>query len=138
MAEGLAEMLRARGPIRRVGVVGMGYVGIPSAVLFAHSGAFSEVVGFQRDSPSSGFKIAMLNRGENPLKGEEPDLGEMLAKVVVAGTFRCSPDFSLVSRMDAVTLAIQTPFRDPKDLVPDFRPLEEMFTRAVLGTGHRG
>ena len=125
MTGGLAEVLRARGPIRRVGVVGMGYVGIPSAVLFAHSGAFREVLGFQRDSPGSGHKIGMLNRGENPLKGDEPDLGEMLAEVVSRGTFRCTPDFSLVSGMDAVTLAIQTPFRNPKDLVPDFGPLHE-------------
>ena len=122
---GLAKVLGAKGPIGRVGVVGMGYVGIPSAVLFADSGAFEEVIGFQRDSPSSGYKIDLLNRGETPLKGEEPDLGEMLKKVVGAGTFRCSPDFSLVSGLDAVTLAIQTPFRDPKDLIPDFTPLHD-------------
>jgi len=121
----LEGVLREKGPIRRVGVVGMGYVGIPSAVLFALSGAFREVVGFQRDSPDSGYKIRMLNRGENPLKGDEPDLGKMLAKVVANGTFRCSPDFSLVSGMDAITLAIQTPFRNPADLVPDFGPLHE-------------
>jgi UDP-N-acetyl-D-mannosaminuronic acid dehydrogenase len=128
MTGGLAEVLRRKGPIRRVGVVGMGYVGIPSAVLFARSGAFSEVIGFQRDSPSSGYKIALLNRGENPLRGDEPDLGDLLAGAVKAGTFRCSSDFSLVSGLDAVTLAIQTPFRDPKDLVPDFGPLEEGLT----------
>jgi UDP-N-acetyl-D-mannosaminuronic acid dehydrogenase len=121
----LEGAIHARGPIRRVGVVGMGYVGIPSAVLFARSGAFSEVIGFQRDSPGSGYKIAMLNRGESPLKGEEPDLGEMLREVVSTGAFRCSPDFSLVSGLDAVTLAIQTPFRNPADLVPDFGPLHE-------------
>jgi UDP-N-acetyl-D-mannosaminuronic acid dehydrogenase len=125
MTGDLEQLLRARGPIRRVGVVGMGYVGIPSAVLFARSGAFREVIGFQRDSPGSGYKIAMLNRGENPLKGEEPDLGELLREVISAGTFRCSPDFSLVSGLDAVTLAIQTPFRNPADLVPDFGPLHE-------------
>jgi UDP-N-acetyl-D-mannosaminuronic acid dehydrogenase len=125
LKKGLAQILEAKGPIERVGVVGMGYVGIPSAVLFADSGAFEEVIGFQRASPTSGYKIDLLNRGESPLKGEEPDLREMLAKVVGAGVFRCSPDFSLVSGMDAVTLAIQTPFRDPKDLVPDFTPLHE-------------
>jgi UDP-N-acetyl-D-mannosaminuronic acid dehydrogenase len=125
MTEDLARVLRARGPIERVGVVGMGYVGIPSAVLFAHSGAFREVVGFQRDSPSSGYKIGMLNRGENPLKGEEPDLGEMLRRVVEQGILRCTPDFSRIADMDAVTLAIQTPFRNPADLVPDFTPLHD-------------
>ena len=125
MKKGLEHILQEKGPIERVGVMGMGYVGIPSAVLFAHSGAFQEVIGFQRDSPSSGYKIAMLNRGESPLKGEEPDLGEMLAKVVAQGTFRCTSDFSLISGMDAVTIAIQTPFRNPADLIPDFTPLHE-------------
>ncbi|HVP25648.1 MAG TPA: nucleotide sugar dehydrogenase, partial [Methanomicrobiales archaeon] len=123
--KGLARILGAKGPIERVGVVGMGYVGIPSAVLFADSGAFEEVIGFQRDSPTSGYKIGLLNRGESPLKGEEPDLGEILARVVDRGAFRCTSDFSLISGLDAVTLAIQTPFRDPKDLIPDFTPLHE-------------
>jgi len=125
MKKGLEHVLQEKGPIENVGVVGMGYVGIPSAVLFANSGAFQEVVGFQRDSPSSGYKIGMLNRGESPLKGEEPDLGEMLGKVVEEGTFRCTSDFSLIPEMDAVTLAIQTPFRNPADLIPDFTPLHE-------------
>lgn len=125
MKKGLDHILQAKGPIERVGVVGMGYVGIPSAVLFADSGAFQEVIGFQRDSPSSGYKIVMLNRGESPFKGEEPDLGEMLGRVVAEGTFRCTSDFSLISEMDAVTLAIQTPFRNPADLIPDFTPLHE-------------
>ena len=125
MKKGLEHILQEKGPIARVGVVGMGYVGIPSAVLFAGSGAFREVIGFQRDSPSSGYKIGMLNRGESPLKGEEPDLGEMLARVVAQGTFRCTSDFSLIRDSDAVTLAIQTPFRDPADLIPDSTPLHE-------------
>ena len=50
--------------------------GIPAAALFADSPKFEHVYGFQRDSPSSGYKIAMLNRGESPLKGEEPGLEE--------------------------------------------------------------
>jgi len=49
----------------------------------------------------------------------------MLEKVVAQGTFRCTSDFSLISGMDAVTLAIQTPFRNPADLIPDFTPLHE-------------
>lgn len=112
-----------RGPIRTIGVVGMGYVGIPSAALFADTPGYDKVYGFQRDSPTSGYKIEMLNRGECPLAGEEPGLPELIRKVVLAGKFRCTPDFSSISECDAVMLAIQTPFRDPKDLEPDFSPL---------------
>ena len=54
---------------------------------------FDFVYGFQRDSASSGYKIAMLNRGESPLKGEEPGLEDLLKKVVAAGKFSCTSDF---------------------------------------------
>ncbi|EJG08341.1 nucleotide sugar dehydrogenase [Methanofollis liminatans DSM 4140] len=121
----LSSILQEKGPIRTVGVVGMGYVGIPAAALFADAPAFDHVYGFQRDSLSSGYKIAALNRGESPLKGEEPGLEDLLQRVVSAGTFTCTPDFSKVAECDAVTLAIQTPFADPKDLIPDFTPLVE-------------
>ncbi|MFY9981183.1 MAG: nucleotide sugar dehydrogenase, partial [Methanoregula sp.] len=74
----LEALIRERGPIKKIGVIGMGYVGIPAAALFADSPKFEHVYGFQRDSPSSGYKIAMLNRGESPLKGEEPGLEALL------------------------------------------------------------
>ncbi|NLM30136.1 MAG: nucleotide sugar dehydrogenase, partial [Methanomicrobiales archaeon] len=125
MKSKLQSIIDRRGPIRNIGVVGMGYVGIPAAVLFADAPEFEFVRGFQRDSPSSGYKIAMLNRGESPLKGEEPGLEELLSRVVGAGKFRCTPDFSEIAECDAVTLAIQTPFKDPKDLIPDFSALIE-------------
>jgi UDP-N-acetyl-D-mannosaminuronic acid dehydrogenase len=121
----LETLLRKRGPIKKIGVIGMGYVGIPAAALFADAPAFDHVWGFQRDSPSSGYKVAMLNRGESPLKGEEPGLEELLEKVVKAGKFRCTSDFSMIAELDAVTLSIQTPFLNKEDLLPDFSALKE-------------
>ncbi len=125
MSERLQSIIDQRGPIRTIGVIGMGYVGIPAAALFADAPEFDSVIGFQRDSASSGYKIAMLNRGESPLKGEEPGLEELLTKVVGAGKFRCTSDFSKIAECDAVALAIQTPFLNPKDLIPDFSALNE-------------
>src|SRR5512136_376932 len=121
----LETLFLKRGPIRKIGVIGMGYVGIPAAALFADSPAFERVYGFQRESPTSGYKIAMLNRGESPLKGEEPGLEELLAKVVAAGKFSCTSDFSKIRDLDAVTLSIQTPFLNKEDLLPDFSALKE-------------
>ena len=121
----LAEIIQKRGPIKKIGVIGMGYVGIPAAALFADTPRFDHVYGFQRDSPSSGYKIAMLNRGESPLKGEEPGLEELLAKVVAAGKFSCTSDFSKIRKLDAVTLSIQTPFLNKEDLLPDFSALQD-------------
>ncbi|HWQ47473.1 MAG TPA: nucleotide sugar dehydrogenase [Methanosarcina sp.] len=121
----LEKLFKEIGPIKKIGVLGMGYVGIPSAVLFADAPCFNKVLGFQRNSKSSSYKIDMLNRGESPLKGEEPGLEDLISKVVKAGKFECTPDFSKISELDAVTLAIQTPFANPKDLEPDFSALIE-------------
>lgn len=121
----LADIIKKRGPIKRIGVIGMGYVGIPAAALFAASPQFDKVYGFQRDSPSSGYKIAMLNRGESPLKGEEPGLDDLLKSVVSSGKFSCTSDFSKIAGLDAVTLSIQTPFLNKEDLLPDFSALKE-------------
>jgi len=121
----LASLLKKRGPIKRIGVVGMGYVGIPAAALFAASPYFDSVFGFQRNSPSSGYKIAMLNRGESPMKGEEPGLSDLLFEVVSNDKFSCTSDFSKIAGLDAVTVAIQTPFTNKDDLSPDFSALME-------------
>jgi UDP-N-acetyl-D-mannosaminuronic acid dehydrogenase len=121
----LRALIQKRGPIKKIGVIGMGYVGIPAAALFADSPAFDFVFGFQRDSLSSGYKIEMLNRGESPLKGEEPGLEELLRKVVVAKKFCCTSDFTKITGLDAVTLSIQTPFLSKEDLLPDFSALTE-------------
>ena len=126
----LKEILDKKGPIRKIGVIGMGYVGIPAAALFADSDNFDLVLGFQRDSPSSGYKIEMINRGESPLKGDEPGLEDLINKVVKAGEFQCTSDFSRISEVDAVTLAIQTPFANPHDLEPDFSALIEGIRQA--------
>jgi UDP-N-acetyl-D-mannosaminuronic acid dehydrogenase len=125
MKDSLELLYDARGPIRNIGVIGMGYVGIPSALLFADIPKIEHVWGFQRVSKSSGYKIEMLNRGESPLKGEEPGIEDLLRKVVEAGTFCCTDDFSRIAEVDAVTLAIQTPFLNPSDLIPDFSALRE-------------
>ncbi len=69
MSNRLQSLISAGGgSIKKIGVVGMGYVGIPAAVLFADAPPEFESVlgGFQRASASSGYKIDMLNRGESP------------------------------------------------------------------------
>lgn len=126
----LESLIGKRGPIQTIGVIGMGYVGIPAAALFADADRFLKVYGFQRDSPSSGYKISMLNSGQNPLKGEEPGLDDLIASVVGRGKFTCTSDFSKIQDCDAVTIAIQTPFLNPKDLIPDFSALEEGIRQA--------
>jgi len=61
----------------KIAVIGMGYVGIPAAVLLANAGY--NVTGIQRRSTRSGWKIDWLNQGKCPIGGNEPELPQMLA-----------------------------------------------------------
>ena len=66
----------------RIAVIGMGYVGIPAAVLFADVPDF-EVVGVQRRSQRSGWKIDLLNQGRSPFPDNEPEIGELIRRVAL-------------------------------------------------------
>lgn len=101
----------------------MGYVGIPAAALFADVEGFS-VVGIQRRSKRSGWKIDWLNDGKNPIGGDEPGLSELIQKVVKKGTFRVTDDFSECSDADAILIDVQTP-TDEKG-IPHYESLKEV------------
>ena len=104
--------MKKKGPIKKIGVIGMGYVGIPSAAVFADSPVYDFVWGFQRNSVSSGYKIAMLNKGECPLDGREPGLRELIERIVEKNKFGCTSDMTKISEVDAVTIAVETPFQN--------------------------
>jgi len=108
----------------KVVVVGMGYVGIPAAALFADAEGF-EVVGIQRRSKRSGWKIDMLNEGKNPIGGDEPGLEELIHRVVVEKkTFSVTDDISTCSDADAILLDVQTP--TDADRVPRYESLRDV------------
>ena len=88
----------------------MGYVGIPAAVLLADAGY--DVVGIQRRSKRSGWKIDWLNEGRCPIGGKEPELPELLKKVVSENKFRVTEDFSAVKDVDFILIDVQTPTDD--------------------------
>jgi len=109
--------------LKKIVVIGMGYVGIPAAALFADVEGFS-VVGIQRRSKRSGWKIDWLNEGKNPIGGDEPGLSELIQKVVKKGTFRVTDDFSECSDADAILIDVQTP-TDEKG-IPHYESLKEV------------
>src|SRR5512139_1404865 len=122
MNQDLKTVLRQRGPIKKIGVLGMGYVGVPAAIVFAACPVFDFVWGFQRDSASSGYKIGLLNSGESPFSLSEPSLNPLLSQVVRARRFRCTSDFSKISEVDAITIAVETGFLDPERMIDDSNP----------------
>jgi len=89
-------------------IVGMGYVGIPVAALFADVKGMN-VTGVQRRSKRSGWKIDALNEGRNPIEGDEPELEELVKRVVEKGSFTATDDISVYGKADAILIAVQTP-----------------------------
>ncbi len=76
--EALARAARAQG-LEIVVVMGVGFVGAVMAAIVADTkdaqGRSSKlVIGCQRPSPRSYWKIPMLNRGESPVKAEDPEV----------------------------------------------------------------
>ena len=108
---------------KKIVVVGMGYVGIPAAALFADVDDFN-VVGIQRRSKRSGWKIDWLNKGKNPIGGDEPGLSELIERVVKKKTFRVTEDFSECADADAILIDVQTP-TDEKG-IPHYESLKEV------------
>lgn len=83
-----------------IGVVGLGYVGLPLAVEKAKAGY--KVIGF--DVQES--KVDMVNKGHNYI-GDVVD--DELAELVKSGKLMATSDFSFVKEVDAVSICVPTP-----------------------------
>lgn len=90
-----------------VGVVGLGYVGLPLAVEFAKSEV--RVLGFDKSS----VKVEKINKKENYIKDiEDNELEELVSK----GALKAEVDFSKMKECDALIICVPTPldkFRKP-------------------------
>lgn len=110
-------------------VIGMGYVGIPCAALFADVEGF-RVIGVQRRSRRSGWKIDALNAGQSPFGGDEPGLQELVRRVALEKrTFRVTDDIAVCREADVILIDVQTPVDG--DRVPQYESLRE----AAAGAG---
>jgi len=83
-----------------VGVVGLGYVGLPLAVEKAKAGF--KTIGFDIQPE----KVAMVNRGENYI-GDIVDVE--LAEIVSKGLLSATNDFSFIKDVDFVAICVPTP-----------------------------
>ncbi|HPS80115.1 MAG TPA: UDP binding domain-containing protein [Thermoanaerobaculaceae bacterium] len=123
--ETLAAEARARGQ-EVVVVMGVGFVGAVMAAIVADTvdkatGQPSKfVIGCQRPSPRSYWKIPMLNRGESPVKAEDPEVDPMIARCVrdkktLTATF--NPD--CLALADCVVVDVQCDYK--KESLGDLR-----------------
>jgi UDP-N-acetyl-D-mannosaminuronic acid dehydrogenase len=102
-------------------VLGLGYVGLPVACLFAEAGF--PVVGIRRSQD----KVDMINRGECPIQGKEPGLAELLRRVVGGGRFRATTDYMVCRDARIVLIAVETPV-DPMTNKPAYQALRGALT----------
>ncbi len=89
-----------------VGVIGLGYVGLPLAVEFALHGF--TVTGFDVDA----WKVGEINAGRSYIGDVK---SEDVATTVKAGTLRATTDMSKLHDVDVVDICVPTPLRKTRD-----------------------
>jgi UDP-N-acetyl-D-glucosamine dehydrogenase len=97
----------------RVGVIGMGYVGLPLVHAFCDNGF--EVLGFDIDPT----KVERLNRGESYIKHIP---SETIAGLVASGRFSATTDYAQIGQADAILICVPTPLTKTRD--PDLSFVE--------------
>lgn len=90
----------------KLGIVGLGYVGLPLAVAFAHEGF--TVIGVDVDPG----KVASLSHGESYI---EDIPSAVLEPLVKAGLILATTDYADLAEVDAVSICVPTPLRKTKD-----------------------
>lgn len=97
-AADLLRRIEARDAI--VGVIGLGYVGLPLALATIRAG--HRVIGFDIDAP----KVAGLNGGRSPLR----HIGDAaLGDAIAAGDFQATTDFDRLEEADILLICVPTP-----------------------------
>ncbi len=100
----LLEKIAAREA--RVGVVGLGYVGLPLAVEFAEAGF--QTLGIDVD----GEKTRLINGG---LSYIDDVPSERVGELVEAGKLRASQSYADLRQVDAISVCVPTPLRKTRD-----------------------
>ncbi len=102
--EHLLERIRDRSA--RIGIIGVGYVGLPLATVFGAAGF--RVTGFDI-SPE---RVAALNAGQSYVE-DVPSAS--LERLIAAGLLDATTDYSRLAEMDAISICVPTPLRKTRD-----------------------
>jgi nucleotide sugar dehydrogenase len=117
--ESLAKLIANHDAV--VGVVGLGYVGLPFAVEKAKVGF--TVIGIDQN-PS---RVAAVNRGENYILDVVDD---ELAEAVSSGRLTATESFEVIPKLDVIVVAVPTPLT--RNLTPDLRYVERVTREIAL------
>jgi len=89
-----------------LGVIGLGYVGLPVACAFAQTGFRALGVEIRPE------RVATINSARSPIEGNEPGLSELLAEVVGKNLLVASTDYVPLREADVVLINVETPVDD--------------------------
>ena len=90
----------------RIGIIGLGYVGLPLAIEFAEAGY--NVLGIDKDVN----KIKMLNEGNSYIADIDSDV---VSTLVEQDRLQVTVDFEQISDLDAISICVPTPLRKTRD-----------------------
>ena len=90
----------------KVGVIGLGYVGLPLAIEFVKAGF--EVTGIDVDEK----KVNFINSGTNYIKDVDDSI---LKQTVEQNSLTATTDFSVVNSLDAISICVPTPLNKEKN-----------------------
>jgi len=90
----------------QIGVIGLGYVGLPLAMEFVRAGF--HVTGIDVDQE----KVKKLNRGENYIQDIED---EPVKNAVEMNQLSATSDFSVIQNLDAISICVPTPLNKQKN-----------------------
>jgi len=102
--QSLLEKLNKKGA--HVGILGLGYVGLPLAVVFADAGF--TVTGIDPDKR----KVDALMEGKSYIQDVS---SEQVARLVSSGKLKATTDFAALNEIDAVSVCVPTPLRKTGD-----------------------
>lgn len=128
MTETTIQALTARVAARDyvIGIVGLGYVGIPLALAACKAGF--PVLGFDIDAS----RVAQLNRGESFIKHIAT---QAISDAVKSGKFEATADFDRLREADAIIIAVPTPLTKQRE--PDLSYVENT-ARAIAPRLRKG
>jgi UDP-N-acetyl-D-glucosamine dehydrogenase len=112
LADAFTEKIEGREA--KVAVVGLGYVGLPLAMLFAEKGF--QVLGFDTDQT----KVDQLNAGRSYI-GHIPE--DRVGRVIAGGKLEATADFSRLAEPEAILICVPTPLTRHRE--PDLSYVEQ-------------
>ena len=104
LRDSLLSRIRSHDAI--VGIIGMGYVGLPLALAFVEKGF--PILAFDVDPE----KVAKLNRGEGYIKHLD---GGRIADAAATGRFKATGDFTRLGEAEAILICVPTPLTPQRD-----------------------